>query len=75
MPPFYDSLLAKVIVWGATRDEAISRLRRALDEVEVEGVASTVGFLRDVIDLPEFRGSQHHTRFLEEWMAREEVAV
>ncbi|KQX66123.1 acetyl/propionyl/methylcrotonyl-CoA carboxylase subunit alpha [Angustibacter sp. Root456] len=75
VPPFYDSLLAKVIVWGATRDEAISRLRRALAEVEVEGVATTVGFLRDVVDLPEFRSSDHHTRFLEEWMAREEVAV
>ena len=70
VPPFYDSLLAKVIVWGATRDEAVLRLRRALSEVDVRGVATTVGFLRQVLDVPEFRSGEYHTRFLEDWMAQ-----
>ena len=69
--PFYDSLLAKIIVWGATRDEAVTRLRRALDEVEVRGVETTVGFLRRVLDLPEFRAGNYHTTFLESWMAQQ----
>ena len=75
VPPFYDSLLAKVITWGATREEAIARLRRAVDEVEVQGVATTVAFLREVLALPEFRSFDYHTRFLEEWMQRSEVSA
>jgi acetyl-CoA carboxylase, biotin carboxylase subunit len=67
--PFYDSLLAKVIVWGPSRNEAVARMRRALDEVEVHGVATTVGFLREVIDVPEFLAGTYHTTFLETWMA------
>ena len=70
VPPFYDSLLAKVIVWGATRDEAVVRLRRALGEVDVSGVATTIHFLRQLLDVPEFRSGDYHTRFLEDWMAQ-----
>ena len=69
--PYYDSLLAKVIVWGRTRDEALSRMRRALDEVDVQGVATTAHFLRKMIDLPELRAGEYHTTFLEDWMAQE----
>jgi acetyl-CoA carboxylase biotin carboxylase subunit len=69
--PFYDSLLAKVVVWAENRDDAVARLRRALDEVEITGVATTVGFLRAVLDLPEFRAGGYHTTFLETWMAEE----
>ncbi|HET7399124.1 MAG TPA: acetyl-CoA carboxylase biotin carboxylase subunit [Intrasporangium sp.] len=71
VPPFYDSLLAKIIVWGATREEAIVRLSRALGEVEVTGVSTTVTFLRQVLDLPEFRTGTYHTRFLEDWMQQQ----
>lgn len=67
--PFYDSLLAKIIVWGDTREIALARARRALAEVEVHGVATTAEFLRSVIELPEFRQGQYHTTFLESWMA------
>jgi acetyl-CoA carboxylase biotin carboxylase subunit len=69
--PYYDSLLAKVIVWGRTRDEALNRMRRALDEVDVQGVATTADFLRKIIDLPELRAGGYHTTFLEDWMAQE----
>ncbi|MBQ0984675.1 acetyl-CoA carboxylase biotin carboxylase subunit [Streptomyces sp. F63] len=67
--PFYDSLIAKLIVWGDTREAALARARRALDEVEVRGVATTAPFLRSLVDLPEFTEANYHTTFLESWMA------
>jgi acetyl-CoA carboxylase biotin carboxylase subunit len=67
--PYYDSLIAKVIVWGDTRHTALARARRALDEVEVEGVSTTAGFLRRIVDIPEFVDATYHTTFLEGWMA------
>ncbi|WP_433378104.1 acetyl-CoA carboxylase biotin carboxylase subunit [Streptosporangium sp. CA-115845] len=66
--PFYDSLLAKIIVWGDSRRAAIARMARTLDEVEIEGVVTTAGFLREVIDIEEFRDGRYHTTFLEDWM-------
>ena len=67
--PFYDSLLAKIIVWGETRDEALSRMRRALGEIEVVGVITTVEFLRRLVELPQFREGNYSTTFLETWMS------
>jgi acetyl-CoA carboxylase, biotin carboxylase subunit len=67
--PFYDSLIAKVVVWGETRDIALARARRALDEVEVHGVKTTAPFLRRVLDLPEVADATYSTTFLETWMA------
>jgi len=67
--PFYDSLIAKVVVWGDTRDTALARARRALDEIEVQGVATTAGFLRTVVDLPQFEQASYDTTFLESWVA------
>jgi acetyl-CoA carboxylase biotin carboxylase subunit len=67
--PYYDSLLAKIIVWGETRDEALSRLRRALAEVEILGVASTLPFLRSLVELPQFQDGSYGTTFLETWMS------
>ncbi|MCC9738299.1 acetyl/propionyl/methylcrotonyl-CoA carboxylase subunit alpha [Streptomyces sp. MNU89] len=67
--PFYDSLIAKLIVWGDTREAALARARRALDEIEVRGVATTAPFLRSLVDLPEFAEANYHTTFLESWMA------
>ena len=68
--PFYDSLIAKVVVWGETREVMLARARRALDEVDVRGVQTTAPFLREVIDLPEVADATYSTTFLEEWMAR-----
>jgi len=72
--PFYDSLVAKIIVWGETRDIAIARALRALDEVDVRGIKTTAGFLRDVADTPEFRDGAYHTTWLESWMLRSDDA-
>ena len=71
MPPFYDSMLAKIIVWGRDRDEALSRLARALDEVEVQGIATTVAFKRRLLDLPEVRSGDYHTTYLEDMLRAE----
>lgn len=64
--PYYDSLMAKLIVWGADRQEAIARMRRALDEFRIEGVKTTLELYRQVLDHPDFRAGRVHTRWLEE---------
>jgi acetyl-CoA carboxylase biotin carboxylase subunit len=66
VPPYYDSLLAKLIVWGKTRDEAITRTRRALDEFIIEGLPTTIPFLRRLIDHPGFVRGETYTRFIQE---------
>ena len=66
VPPYYDSLLAKLIVWGKTREEAIARTRRALDEFIIEGLPTTIPFLRRLIDHPGFVRGETYTRFIQE---------
>jgi len=65
VPPNYDSLLAKLIVWGETRDEAIARGHRALDEFIVTGIATTIPFHLQVVDAPAFRRGEVYTDFVE----------
>jgi acetyl-CoA carboxylase biotin carboxylase subunit len=69
VPPYYDSLLAKVIVWGADRDEALARSRRALDEFSVAGITTTAGLLRELVDEPWVASADFHTGTLEQWLA------
>ena len=66
VPPFYDSLLAKLIVWGRSRDEALGRARWALDQFIVEGVKTTIPFHRRVIDHPLFIKGEISTHFVED---------
>jgi acetyl-CoA carboxylase biotin carboxylase subunit len=65
VPPHYDSLLAKVIVHGNTRTEALARMRQALDSFIIEGVTTTIPFLRRVIEHPDFVAGRVDTKFLE----------
>jgi acetyl-CoA carboxylase biotin carboxylase subunit len=65
VPPFYDSLLAKVIVHGADRAEAVARARRALRELEIEGVATTRELFLDILDEQAFRSGRYTTAYLE----------
>jgi len=65
VPPFYDSLLAKVIVHGNTRDEALARMRQALDSFIIEGVTTTIPFLSRVMRHPDFVAGRIDTKFLE----------
>jgi acetyl-CoA/propionyl-CoA carboxylase biotin carboxyl carrier protein len=64
--PFYDDLLGKVVAWGRDRDQAIGRMRAALDDLEVGGVASTAPALARVLDHHDFRAAAHWTTWLEE---------
>lgn len=65
VPPFYDPLLAKIIAWGETREEATMKLRLALDETSIEGVTTNVEYLRQIAASSEFRHGQVNTRLLE----------
>jgi acetyl-CoA carboxylase biotin carboxylase subunit len=65
VPPFYDSLLAKVIVHGSTREEALARMRNALSSFVLEGVHTTIPFLLQVLDHPDFVAGEVDTKFLE----------
>ncbi|SNQ45681.1 hypothetical protein FRACA_1090008 [Frankia canadensis] len=66
IPPFYDSLLAKIVVWAPDRAGAIARMRRALTETVVDGpgLATTAPFLRDALDHPSFRAGTHDTSLI-----------
>lgn len=68
VPPYYDSLLAKIVVWGRTRDEAIHRAMRALAELRVEGVKTTAPFLAEILRRHEFEVGDYDTTSLENWM-------
>jgi acetyl-CoA carboxylase biotin carboxylase subunit len=65
IPPYYDSLIAKLIVHGSTRDEAIRRMDRALDMCVLEGVKTTIPLHRQILRNPEFRKGDIYTKFLE----------
>jgi acetyl-CoA carboxylase biotin carboxylase subunit len=66
IPPYYDSLLAKVIVWGEDRDQAITRMERALRHLEIDGVATTVPFHQAVLAHPDFRARRINTKWVED---------
>jgi acetyl-CoA carboxylase biotin carboxylase subunit len=66
IPPYYDSLIAKLIVWDETRPLAIERSLRALSEFDIRGIATTRDLAREILDSDEFRGGRYSTSFLEE---------
>jgi acetyl-CoA carboxylase biotin carboxylase subunit len=68
VPPYYDSLIAKVIVHGNSRAEALARMHQALDGFIIEGVTTTIPFLMKVIEHPTFRDGQVDTKFVEREM-------
>ena len=68
IPPYYDSLVAKVLTHGTDRAQAIARMRVALDEFVVEGIATTIPLHRKLIQEPRFLAGEVHTRFVEEWL-------
>ena len=68
VPPFYDSLLGKLIVWDETREGAIARMSRALGELEVEGLKTTKTLHQALARDPEVGAARFHTRWLEVWL-------
>lgn len=71
IPPYYDSLVAKVITFAATRDEAIAKMRRALDEIVIEGIHTTIPFHKKMMDNPDFISGNFDTKYLDthDWQA------
>jgi acetyl-CoA carboxylase biotin carboxylase subunit len=69
VPLEYDPLLAKLVVWGNDRAEAVARLRRALREYEVFGIETTIPFFRRVVDHPDFVAGQIDTGFIDRALA------
>jgi acetyl-CoA carboxylase, biotin carboxylase subunit len=68
-PPYYDSLLAKMVVWGGTRAEAIARMRRALAETRIEGVPTNLEYLALVLSDPRFQVGEFDVEFVERHLA------
>jgi len=73
--PYYDSLIGKLIVHGADRQEAIARLRRALDEFVVEGIKTTIPFHQYVINTPEFQAGDFDTNFIEKIYSKKLIEI
>lgn len=72
---YYDNLMAKLVVWGPDRERAIHRGRRALKEFKVSGVATTIPAHLAVLDHPDFIAGKHHTKWMEESVTVESIAV
>ena len=71
IPPYYDSMIAKLIVYGRTREGCLMRLRRALEEFVVEGVKTTIPLHQALLDDPEFQSGDYTIKWLEEWLAKD----
>jgi len=72
IPPYYDSLIGKLIVWGNTREGAILRLRRALGEMVITGVETTKPLHEALLDDPDFQKGDYNIHWLEKWLAEQE---
>jgi len=73
VPHYYDSLLMKLLSWGKTRDEAIARMKRALGEMRIEGVKTTVPLHRVVLEDEDFVSGKYTTELLNKNDIREKV--
>ncbi|MDD3898155.1 MAG: acetyl-CoA carboxylase biotin carboxylase subunit [Syntrophomonadaceae bacterium] len=69
IPPYYDSMVAKLIVWAPDRQEVISRMRRALQEFKIEGIATTIPFHLKVLDNAFFQRGEVYTNFIQRRMS------
>jgi acetyl-CoA carboxylase biotin carboxylase subunit len=69
VPPYYDSMVAKLIVHGATREECLMRLRRSLEEFVIEGIDTTLGLHLRLIEAPDFANGTYDTHWLEKFVA------
>ncbi len=71
VPPYYDSMIGKLIVYGSNRDSCIRRLKRALEEFVVEGMKTTIPLHQRLVRDPEFLAGDYTIKWLEEWLGRE----
>jgi acetyl-CoA carboxylase biotin carboxylase subunit len=71
IPPYYDSLIGKLIVHGRDREEAIARMNRSLGEMVVGGIETTTPLFQDLLQEPDIRKGDYHIHWLEQWMAKQ----
>ena len=69
IPIFYDSLIAKIICWSESRDEAVELMKRALSELQIEGIKTTCSFHESVMNDVNFVSNQFDTQFLNHFMS------
>lgn len=69
IPPYYDSLIGKLIVWGPDRPTAIKRMRRALRECAITGIPTTIGFHERILEVPAFLAGEVYTNFIAEHLS------
>jgi acetyl-CoA carboxylase biotin carboxylase subunit len=72
VPNEYDPMLGKLIAWGSDRDEAIARLRRALDEYYASGIKTNVSLFRRILATRDFQAGEIYTRWLDDFLAKEQ---
>ena len=72
IPPYYDSLIGKLIVWGNTREGAMLRLRRALGEMVISGVQTTIPLHEALLDDPDFQKGEYNIHWLENWLKEQD---
>ena len=72
IPPNYDSMIAKIISTAQTREEAINKMKRALDEFIIEGVKTTIPFHRKLMDDPSYNEGNYTTKFMEDFEMEQE---
>jgi acetyl-CoA carboxylase biotin carboxylase subunit len=73
VPPYYDSMIAKLIVYGTTRERCLMRLKRALEEFVVEGMKTTIPLHQALLEDSEFQQGAYTIKWLEEWLAKQGV--
>ena len=71
VPPYYDSMIGKLIVYGSTRERCIMRLKRALEEFVVEGMKTTIPLHQKLVRDPEFLAGDYTIKWLEQWLAKQ----
>ncbi|BBC73675.1 acetyl-CoA carboxylase biotin carboxylase subunit [Altererythrobacter sp. B11] len=73
IPPYYDSMIAKLIVYGRTREGCIMRLRRALEEMVIEGVKTSIPLHEALLEEPDILNGDYSIKWLEEWLAQRQA--
>ena len=74
IPPYYDSMIGKLIVFGDNRELVMNRLRRALEETVLDGIKTTVPLFEDLLDDEEFKKGDYHIHWLGDWLAKQETS-
>jgi acetyl-CoA carboxylase biotin carboxylase subunit len=72
IPPYYDSMIAKLIVYGRTREGCIMRLKRALEEMVISGVKTSIPLHQALLEEPDFLSGDYTIKWLEDWLAKRE---